>query len=259
MHNELPSHTEQPVLLKILRSIASEQAALGSLASAEVQKITGLIRQIEQQGLHSLGRDKHDFERNFAAMLRAAVNMHIVLQSKAQTIASHLGMTYSPLLQSDPKGERHVVSCGQGTISKQQTPFFGGTAILRRVRIITHDEMVTAGDIYYCACHQKAKQTLRALPGTLRMDWSGVNHYPPSAENPARVTMRGRARTKKNMKQGKVRCDDAIFTLTIWDCGSEGCNHKFRMIITADKHLNLHHDSGVVDFTGIVQQKLISP
>lgn len=259
MHSGILSNTERPVLLKILQSIAHEQAALGSLAAAEVQKITGLIRQIEQQGLHSLGRDKHEYEKNFAPMLQAAINMHIVLQSKAQTIAGHLGIPYSPILRSDPKGECHVVSCGQGTISDRQSLFCGGTAILRHLRVVTKSERVTAGDIGYSVCYQGLKQILAALPGTLRIDCSDVNHCPSSAENPGKVTIRGRAITKKRIKHRKAKCDDASFTLTLWDCGSSGLNHKFRMVITADKDLSLHHDSGIVDFTGIVQQKFISP
>ena len=259
MYSGIPSNTERPVLLKILQSIAYEQAALGSLAAAEVQKITGLIRQIEQQGLHSLGRDKHEFEKNFAPMLQAAINMHIVLQSKAQTIAGHLGIPYIPILGSDPKGEHHVVSCGQGTIIDRNSSFSGGTAILRHVRVVMKNEMITAGDIGYSVCHQGLKQTLVALPGTLRIDCSGLNHCSSSAENPRKVTIRGRAITKKRIKHRKAKCDDASFTFTLWDCGSSEWNHKFQMVITADKQLGLYHDSGIVDFTGIVQQKFISP
>lgn len=245
--------------MKILQSIAHEQAALGSLAAAEVQKITGLIRQVEQQGIHSLGKDKHEFEKNFSAMLQAAVNMHIVLQSKAQAIAAHLGMTYSPLLAHELPGERQLVSCGQGTVVERQSPFSGGTAVLHHVWIVMRDKVVTAGDIRYTVCQQAVRQTLTALPGTLQIIWPGVYHCPPSPEKPGQVIIRGRATIKKIAKHRKSRSDDAAFTLTIWDCGSAECNHKFRMRITADKHLSLHHDSGVVDFTGIVKQKLISP
>ena len=259
MDQGIPRSTDQAVLLKILRSIAYEQAALGSLAAAEVKKITGLIRQIEQQGLYSLGKERHEFEKYFGAMLQAAVHMHIVLQSKAQTIAAHLGMTYSPLLPHELQGERQLVSCGQGTVVEQQSPFFGGKAILHSAHIEMSGEIVTAGDIRYSGCHGVVRQTLTALPGTLQIDWPSVNPYSELPGNPGKMTVRGRATIKKRMKPGKARCDDGTFTLTIWDYGSACCNHKFRMLITADKHLSLHHDSGIVDFTGIVKQKHISP
>ena len=259
MDQGIPRSTDQAVLLKILRSIAYEQAALGSLAAAEVQKISGLIRQIEQQGLYSLGKDRHEFEKYFAAMLQAAVHMNIVLQSKAQAIAAHLGMTYCPLLPHELQGERQLVSCGQGTIVEQQSAFFGGEAILHSVHIEMGGEIVTAGDIHYSVCHGAVGQTLTALPGTLQIDWSSVNPYSELPGNPGKITVRGRAKIKKRMKPSKVRCDDGTFTLTIWDYGSAWCNHQFRMLITADKHLSLHHDSGIVDFTGIVKQKHISP
>ena len=259
MDQGIPRSTDQAVLLKILRSIAYEQAALGSLAAAEVQKISGLIRQIEQQGLYSLGKDRHEFEKYFAAMLQAAVHMNIVLQSKAQAIAAHLGMTYCPLLPHELQGERQLVSCGQGTIVEQQSAFFGGEAILHSVHIEMGGEIVTAGDIHYSVCHGAVGQTLTALPGTLQIDWPSVNPYSELPGNPGKITVRGRAKIKKRMKPSKVRCDDGTFTLTIWDYGSAWCNHQFRMLITADKHLSLHHDSGIVDFTGIVKQKHISP
>ena len=259
MDHGIPHRTDQAVLLKILRSIAYEQAALGSLAAAEVKKITGLIRQIEQQGLYSLGKDRHEFEKYFAAMLQAAVHMNIVLQSKAQAIAAHLGMTYCPLLPHELQGERQLVSCGQGTIVEQQSAFFGGEAILHSVHIEMGGEIVTAGDIHYSVCHGAVGQTLTALPGTLQIDWSSVNPYSELPGNPGKITVRGRAKIKKRMKPSKVRCDDGTFTLTIWDYGSAWCNHQFRMLITADKHLSLHHDSGIVDFTGIIKQKHISP
>ena len=259
MDHGIHHSTDQAVLLKILRSIAYEQAALGSLAAAEVKKITSLIRQIEQQGLYSLGKERHEFEKYFGAMLQAAVHMHIILQSKAQSIAAHLGMAYSPLLPYELQGEHQLVSCGQGTVVEQQSPFFGGKAILHSVHIEMGGEIVTAGEIYYSVCHQAARQTLTALPGTLRVEWPGMNDCQVSPENPEKVIIRGRAEIRKKMKQRKAQCDSAAFTLMIWDCGSGRCNHKFRMLITADKHLSLHHDSGAVDFTGVVKQKHISP
>ena len=197
MYNRPSSHPDQSGIIKILQAIAGEQAALGKLADAEARKIRSLIASLEQRGNVPIPRERPDCAAGFDAVMRAALNMHILLQTKSHMIAQHLGLPYSPALRVAPGGDGHLLCCGEGPVTAPQDAFAGGEAVLEEVLIHMRRSIITAGRITYLARHSAARQVLRALPGTLSVEWPDSDGFAPSPCHPARICISGRGVSKK--------------------------------------------------------------
>ena len=197
MHNGPTSHPDQSGIIKILQAIAHEQSALGKLAGAESRKIRSLIANLEQRGTGLIPRDRPDCAAGFDAVMRAALNMHILLQTKSHMIAQHLGLPYSPAVRTAPGGDGHLLCCGEGPVTAPQDAFAGGEAVLEDVLIHMRGSVITAGRITYLARHGAARQVLRALPGTLSVEWPDSDGIAPSPCHSARICISGRGVSKK--------------------------------------------------------------
>lgn len=248
---------EADALAQILKAVACEEAALGSLANAEARKIQTILKRLERSGANTLiEAQSQDFQKSFVSVLRAAVNMQVILQSKAQALLEYMGLqSYMPLIALPPQGKHWLVSCGQGLVTNNKDDFFSGRANLRKTEVYTEDDSIKKGNIFYDSSKEKLRIKMEAMPGTINVKWPSLLESSATLQDPQIIEISGRAFVKKRYKK-QSKTDTALFNLTLWDGGQGITNtHKFRMIIKSERYLDLNHDSGSVDLTGILKRQ----
>lgn len=240
--------TEDQSLLETLKGLALAQKALANYAAAEGNKISVLIKRLEELGNLILSTDKiKDIKQSASYAVQNVQLMHDNLQSHLLKVLNFIeAESMYDLIPLPPNCTCDIVARGEGEILNQQDSCYGGRAFLQRADISIRQARVIRAIIKYRIESAGFSCDLESISDGLRVDSLGKITPHPCPATPNVVLVTGYAVITKHCTNQEVVRRLCWFALTIWDCGRIKKQDKFRMMILTAEHSVFTYDSGII-------------
>ena len=240
--------TEDQSLLENLKGLASAQKALANYAAAEGNKISALIKRLEEFGDSTFSTDRmKDIKQSASYAVHNSQLMQNNLQSRLFKVLDFIeAESMYNLIPLPPNSTCDILARGEGAILNQQDPCYGGRAYLEKADISIRKGNIIRAAIKYRAESAVFSCNLECISDGLRVDSLGKMTPRPCLATPNVVLVTGYAVVTKHCNTQEAIRSLCWFALTIWDCGGRRKQDKFRMMILTNEQPVFTYDSGII-------------
>jgi len=240
--------TENQSLLENLKGLASTQKALANYAAAEGNKISALIKRLEEPGNLDLSIDKmKDIKQSASYAVHNSQLMQNNLQSHLLKVLQFIeAESMYDLIPLPRNCTCNILARGEGAILNKQDPCYGGRAYLQKADISIQKGSIIRSNINYRIESAGFCCDLECVSDGLRVDSLGKIIPRPCLATPNIVLITGYGVVTKHCNTQEVIRRLCWFALTIWDCGGMGKQDKFRMMILTNEQHVFTYDSGII-------------